>query len=77
MKHQIKLLNLLREVIDIYAPDELNSKDIQYNIEKDSPARFRVNLQYKDQYYTLSILPLFNTKRSSINFGSADENLII
>ena len=35
---------------------------------------FKVNLKYKDQYYTLTILPLFNPKRSNINFGSTDNN---
>jgi hypothetical protein len=69
----IKLTNLLKEIIDIYSPEELNSKDIEYRIDRDSPTRFRVELKYKDQYYVLSILPLFNPKRPSINFGSSDE----
>jgi hypothetical protein len=69
----IKLSNLLKEIIDIYSPEELNSKDIEYKIDRDSPTRFRVELKYKDQYYILSILPLFNPKRPSINFGSSDE----
>ena len=69
----IKLTSLLKEIIDIYSPEELNSKDIEYRIDRDSPTRFRVELKYKDQYYILSILPLFNPKRPSINFGSSDE----
>ena len=69
----IRLISLLKEIIDIYSPDELNSKDIKYRIDRDSPTRFRVELKYKDQYYVLSILPLFNPKRPSINFGSSDE----
>ena len=69
----MKLLEILKEIIDIYSPDELNSKDIEYRIDKDSPTRFRVELKYKDQYYILTILPLFNPKRPSINFGSSDE----
>jgi hypothetical protein len=72
--NKIKLINLLQEIIDIYSPEELNSKDIEYDIERESSTRFRVNLKYKDQYYTLTILPLFNPKRPSINFGSTDEN---
>ena len=69
----IKITDLLKEIIDIYSPEELNSKDIEYNIERESPIRFRVTLKYKDQYYVLTILPLFNPKRPSINFGSTDE----
>jgi hypothetical protein len=70
----IKLKDLLREIIDIYSPEELNSKDIEYIIDREAPTRFRVNLKYKDQYYTLTILPIFNLKRPSVNFGSTDEN---
>jgi hypothetical protein len=70
----MKLLDILTEMIDVYSPEELDSKDIEYNIERESSNRFRVNLKYKDQYYTLTILPLFNPKRPSINFGSTDEN---
>jgi hypothetical protein len=70
----IELTNLLKEIIDIYSPEELGSKDIEYNIEREAPTRFRANLKYKDQYYTLTILPLFNPKRPSVNFGSTDKN---
>ena len=70
----IKLTNLLKEIIDIYSPEELNSKDIEYRIDRDSSTRFRVELKYKDQYYILTILPLLNPKRPNINFGSSDEN---
>ena len=69
----MKLLEILKEIIDIYSPEELNSKDIEYRIDRDSPTRFRVELRYKDQYYILTILPLFNPKRPSINFGGSDE----
>jgi hypothetical protein len=69
----MKLLNILKEIIDIYSPEELNSKGIEYKIDRDLPTRFRVELKYKDQYYILTILPLFNPKRPSINFGSSDE----
>ncbi len=69
----MKLLDILKEIIDIYSPEELNSKDIEYRIDRDSPTRFRVELKYKDQYYILTILPFFNPKRPSINFGSSDE----
>jgi hypothetical protein len=74
----IRLISLLKEIIDIYSSDELNSKGIEYDIEQESPKRFIVNLKYKDQYYSLRILPVFNPKRSSINFGNTDnkfENL--
>jgi hypothetical protein len=70
----IRLENLLKEIIDIYSPEELNSKNIEYTIDREALTRFRVNLKYKDQYYTLTILPLFNPKRPSISFGSTDEN---
>lgn len=69
----MKLVNILKEIIDIYSPEELNSKGIEYNIERESSTRFRVTLKYKDQYYILTILPLFNPKRPSISFGSSDE----
>lgn len=70
---KIKLLNILKEIIDIYSPEELNSKEIKYDIVEDNKRRFIVNLTYKDQYYSLRILPIFNPKRSSINFGNTDE----
>ena len=70
----VKLVELLTELIDIYTPDELSSKDIEYNIVQDLSRRFKVTLKYKDQYYVLSILPLLNPKRPSINFGSTDKN---
>jgi hypothetical protein len=69
----IKLTNLLKEIIDIYSPEELNSKGIEYRIDRDSPTRFRVELKYKDQHYLLTILPLF-TPISVISFGNTDEN---
>jgi hypothetical protein len=69
----MKLSEILKEVIDIYTPEELNSKGIEYNIERESPTRFMVTLKYKDQYYILIIQPIFNPKRPSINFGSTDE----
>jgi hypothetical protein len=74
MENTIKLVDLLKEIIDIYSPNELSSKEIKYEITQDSSYRFRVQLKYKDQYYVLSILPLFNPKRPNINFGSTDEN---
>ena len=69
----IKLTNLLQEIIDIYSPEELESKGIEYRIDRDSPTRFRVELKYKDQYYLLTILPLF-TPIPVISFGNTDEN---
>lgn len=69
----IKLINLLKEIVDIYSPEELNSKDIEYNIERESSTRFKVTLKYKDQHYVLIILILLTPKRPSINFGSTDE----
>jgi hypothetical protein len=69
----IKLTDLLKEIIDLYSPEELKSKDIEYRIDRDAPTRFRVELKYKDQYYVLTILPVFNPKRPSVNFGSSDE----
>jgi hypothetical protein len=70
----IKLVELLTELIDIYSPDELDSKNIEYKIDRESSTRFRVELRYKDQHYVLSILPLFNPERPNINFGSTDGN---
>ena len=45
----MKLLEILKEIIDIYSPEELNSKEIEYNIEQESSKRFTVNLKYKNQ----------------------------
>lgn len=70
----MKLSKLIIELIDIYNPEDLESKDIKYDIEQESSKRFRVNLQYKDQYYAIIILPIYNPKRPSINFGSTDIN---
>jgi hypothetical protein len=70
----MKLTDLLKEIIDLYSPEELNSKEIEYNIIQETPKKFEVNLKYKDQYYSLRILPIFNPKRSSINFGNTDSN---
>lgn len=73
-KSQIKLTNLIKEIIDLYKPEELKDKGIEYSIERDSEIKFTVNLKYKDQHYILTILPIFNPKRSNINFGITDKN---
>jgi hypothetical protein len=65
----IKLSQLLTEIIDLYSPDELEDKGITYDIVKDEPRRFIVNLKYKDTYYTLRILPFFSLKYPSLLFG--------
>lgn len=70
----IKLIDILKEIIDIYLPNELSSKNIQYDVVQESPRRCIVNLSYKDNYYSLRILPIFNPKRPSVNFGITDEN---
>lgn len=70
----MKLSKLLIEIIDIYDPKDLKSKGVDYSIELDSSKKFYVNLKYKNEHYSLRILPMFNIKRSSINFGSTDEN---
>jgi hypothetical protein len=69
----IKLTELLKEVIDIYSPEELNSKGIEYNIIQDTPRRFKVLLTYKNHNYLLAILSLLNPKTPSINFGDTDK----
>ena len=68
------LIKKLNESVDLYSPEQLPSKDIEYTIERDSSTRFRATLRYKDQYYILTVLPLFNPKRPSVNFGSTDKN---
>lgn len=70
----IKLKTLLTELIDIYSPSELIDKGIKYDIFQESSRRFTVNLNYKNQFYSLRILPVYNPKRPSINFGSTDNN---
>jgi len=69
----VKLIDLLKEIIDIYSPEELNDKEIEYNIEENTPRYFSSTLKYKDQYYALRILPVFNPKIPHINFGNTDE----
>ena len=70
----IKIKDLIKEVIDIYSPEELNSKGIDYEIETESAKRFRVNLKYKDKYYRLAVLPIFDPNNPVVNFGNTDEN---
>lgn len=70
----IKIKDLIKEVIDIYSPEELNSKGIVYKITEESSNKFKVHLKYKDQYYELAILPVYNPKCPTIHFGSTDEN---
>jgi hypothetical protein len=69
----IKLTDLLKEVVDIYSPEELDSKGIKYKIIQDTSRRFKVLLSYKDYHYLLAILTLLNPKTPSINFGDTDE----
>ena len=69
----IKLTKILREIIDIYSPDELDSKGIKYNITRENEDNIKVQINYKDKYYLLKILPIYG-KYSSLNFGSTDEN---
>ncbi len=69
----IKIKDLLKEVIDIYSPGELNSKGIDYDIETESAKRFEAKLKYKDAYYRLQITPLF-TSTPVVSFGNTDEN---
>lgn len=51
----IKLIDLLKETIDIYKPDELESKGIKYKIKKDNSKEFLVNIEYQNNYYYLRI----------------------
>jgi len=69
----IKLTDLLKEIIDIYSPEELKSKGIEYEIIQDTSRRFKVLLSYKDYHYLLAILSLLNPKIPSINFGDTDK----
>jgi hypothetical protein len=69
----IKLTNLLKEIIDIYSPEELNSKGINYIIEKDTSNEFIAKLNYKDLYYYISIRPIFKKPRPTLNFAVTDE----
>lgn len=70
----MKLSSILKEVIDLYSIEQLPSKEIFYEIETESRRRFTVNLKYKDHYYRLAILPVFNPKMSAITFGKTNEN---
>jgi hypothetical protein len=69
----IKLTDLLKEIIDIYSPEELESKGIKYSIIQDTPRRFKVLLSYQDHHYLLAILSLLNPKTPSVNFGNTDK----
>jgi hypothetical protein len=70
----IKFLDILTEVVDLYKPSELESKGITLNINNDNARRFAANLKYKDQHYSIRILPIFNPKTPAIVFGSTDSN---
>jgi hypothetical protein len=77
MRDYGKVEPLIYESIDLYKPNELKSKNIEYKILIESPKRFSVNIKYKDNHYQLLILPMFS-KIPSINFGNTDnqyENL--
>lgn len=69
----IKLADLLKEVVDLYLPNELESKGISIDIKEESKRKFKVILTYKNSYYEFIALPLFNPKRPSINFGDTDK----
>jgi hypothetical protein len=69
----IKLANLLKEIIDIYKPEELKSKGIEYTILQDTPKRFKALINYKDSYYLIAVLPLLNPQTPTVNFGITDK----
>jgi hypothetical protein len=52
--------------IQVYNKCEVVIPDIEYKIDRETNTRFRVVLKYKDQHYILTILPIFNPKRSDI-----------
>ena len=56
---KIKLLNLLQEIIDIYSPEELNSKEIEYGAE----GKIRNQLY---NYYIIKHFPDFNNSQEKI-----------
>lgn len=70
----IKLTELLNEIVDIYSPDELNSKGIYYNIDRETNNRFRVEFNYNDQFYVLTCLRILHPTRVSVNFGTTNES---
>lgn len=70
----IKLATLIKELIDLYRPEELASKGISHVIEEESSKRFTVLLSYKDEHYMIKVLPLYNVKRPSINFGNTNSD---
>ena len=43
----------LVEIIDIYKPDQLNDKGINYNITRENSKNFRAEINYKDNNYLL------------------------
>lgn len=72
-QNMIKLVDLLKEVVDLYLPNELHSKDISIEVKEENKRKFKVILTYKDNYYEFIALPLLNPKRPSINFGDTDK----
>lgn len=70
----MKLSKILTELVDIYSPDELESKGIEYEIVRETAKRFYVQLNYKDQHYILSIANVWNPATPTVAFGSTDEN---
>jgi len=69
----IKLVDSIKEVVDLYLPNELESKGISIDIKEESRRKFKVILTYKNHYYEFIALPLLNPKRPSINFGDTDK----
>jgi hypothetical protein len=70
---KLKLFEILTELIDLYSIEDMESKGITYKIDSENARRLVVYLSYKKTYYAIRILPVFNPKRPSINFGSANE----
>jgi hypothetical protein len=69
----IKLTNILQEIIDIYKPEELKAKGVEYTILQDTPKRFKALLNYKDSYYLIAVLPLLDPQTPTVNFGITDK----
>ena len=70
----IKLSKIIKEVVDILPIQDLEKNGISYSIEIENARKFEATLEYKESYYILSILPIYNQKTPTINFGSTDSN---
>lgn len=72
----------LKELFDLYEPEELNKKDINYEINLDTPTNFTATLNYKDHTYLFTIYQMDDVDNDDelydthtyVGFGASNSN---